>query len=181
MIGRVYKITSEKAGLVYIGSTIQTLGDRFSKHKNDMKRWNDGDIGKWASFQVLECEDAKMELIEELEVADKDELRQREGHYHRTMECVNKLIAGRSRKEYLKQYYDENKEHKKAQSKQYYDENKEHKKAQSKQYYDEHKEEITAKHNCDCGGIYSMVHKARHMKSKKHQDYINPIERPHGL
>ena len=162
MIGRVYKITSEKAGLVYIGSTIQTLGERLSKHKCDLKRWNDGEIGKWASFQVLECEDAKMELIEELEVADKDELRQREGHYHRTMECVNRNIAGRG-------------------SKEYYDENKEHKKAQSKQYYDEHKEHINAKHNCDCGGRYTNVYKPRHLKTKKHQDYINQIERPHAI
>jgi hypothetical protein len=166
MIGRVYKITSEKAGLVYIGSTIQTLGERWSGHKCDFKRWLAGKSGRCLSFKILEIDDAKMELIEELEVADENELRQREGHYQRTMECVNKFIAGRSRKEYLKQYYDENREQMHA---------------YSRKYYDKHKEEINAKHSCDCGGRYAMLHKSRHIKSKKHQDYINPIERPHGL
>ena len=154
MIGRVYKITTEKGGLVYIGSTIQTLGERLTKHKTARRRWLAGKQHYCASFQVLEFDDAKMELIEELEVADKDELRQREGHYHRTMECVNKLIAGRSQKQYRAEH-------------------KEEMNAYSIKYRDEHKEHLNAKHNCDCGGIYSTIHKSRHIKTKKHQDYIN--------
>jgi hypothetical protein len=170
MIGRVYKITSEKAGLVYIGSTIQTLGDRFSKHKCDLKRHLEGRHRyKDSSFQVLECDDAKMELIEELEVADKKELFKREGYYQRTMECVNKFIADRSRKE----WFDEHKEHLKEHQKKYHAEHKEHLNAISRKYRDEHKEHLNAKHNCDCGGRYATTHRSGHLKTKKHQDYIN--------
>jgi len=161
MIGLVYKLTSEKGGLVYIGSTVQTLNSRLNVHKQDMKRWLDGEIGKWASFQVLEFDDAKMELIEELEVANLDELHKREGHYQRTMECVNKKIAGRTQQEYR-------------------EEHKEQINACKKKYREEHKEEINAlkkiKHICECGGKYTKTHKAYHMKTKKHQDWLNQTE-----
>jgi hypothetical protein len=36
-IGKIYKITSSKTDDVYIGSTIQTLNDRFIKHKSNYK------------------------------------------------------------------------------------------------------------------------------------------------
>jgi adenylate kinase family enzyme len=158
MIGRVYKITSEKAGLVYIGSTSNTLGERLYRHKCDMKRWLAGKKKYGEAYKLLEFDDAKMELIEELEVADRNELFKREGYYQRTMECVNRCIAGRSRKEY-------------------YDDNKDELKTRCKKYKDEHKEEINAKHTCECGGRYANPYKSRHIKSKKHQDYINQIER----
>lgn len=34
------------------------------------------------------------------------------------------------------------------------------------------KEYKNKKHNCDCGGKYTNNHKAEHMKSKKHQVYV---------
>ena len=45
---------------------------------------------------------------------------------------------------------------------------------QSKQdYRDTHRQRINEKHNCECGGVYSRSNKARHQKSKKHQNFIN--------
>jgi len=158
MIGRVYKIISENAGLVYIGSTVMTLNARLSGHKTDMNYWLQGKIGKWASFQVLENDDAKIELIEEIEVADEDELRKREGYYQRTMECVNKYIAGRSKKEYRI-------------------DTKEHIKKYHDKFYQDNKKTILEynkiDHICDCGGHYKYNHKARHLKTKKHQKWLN--------
>jgi len=169
MIGRVYKIASEKCGLVYIGSTFSSLSVRLARHYSSMKRWLAGKFNNCASHQILEYDDAKIELIEELEVADRNELRRHEGRYQQTMECVNKKIAGRTQQEYR----EENKEEIIAHKKKYYEENKEEIIANVKKYREENKEEINAKHTCECGGKYTQHHKSSHMKTKKHQDYIN--------
>jgi len=90
-------------------------------------------------------------LIEKYPCDDKDELRAREGYHQKKFkeDCVNKLIAGRS----IEQYYQDNKEKFKA-------------------YYEKNKEWINKKYNCKCGSKYTTAHKARHLKTKKHQDYI---------
>lgn len=58
-------------------------------------------------------------------------------------------------------------------------EQKEYQNEYSKQYYHEHKEEIkeklNQKYDCACGGKYTYTHKARHLKTKKHTDYLNDI------
>ena len=47
----------------------------------------------------------------------------------------------------------------------------------SKEYRQKNLERIhkrdNEKHNCDCGGKYTHCHKLRHMKSKKHQSYLD--------
>jgi hypothetical protein len=45
-------------------------------------------------------DDVRIELIEEFPCENKMELNKREGHYIRTLECVNKLVAGRTKKEW---------------------------------------------------------------------------------
>ena len=45
-------------------------------------------------------DNCKIELIENYCCECKEELLRREGHYIRENECVNKLIAGRTKKEY---------------------------------------------------------------------------------
>ena len=147
MIGRVYKITTEKGGLVYIGSTIRTLEHRFSRHQTSRRRWLAGRHHNGESYQLLEYDDVKIELIEELEVADRNELEKREGHYQRTMECVNKRIAGRDKKEYILAHKEEKKQ------------------------YDKLRMKIIF--TCECGSVVSHAHKSDHIKTKKHQDYIN--------
>jgi hypothetical protein len=37
----------------------------------------------------------------------------------------------------------------------------------------ENKDYLNKKYDCECGGKYTTIHKSRHIKSKKHQDYIN--------
>ena len=155
MIGRVYKITSEKAGLVYIGSTVRTLKDRYSRHYTSLRRWLAGKHHNGEAYKILECDDVKIELIEELEVADEDELRKREGYYQRIMECVNKRIAGRNKKMYAEEHREQ------------------------KRIYDKERRKI--KTTCECGSVHSYAHKSDHLKSKKHQDWFNRIGIQSGL
>jgi hypothetical protein len=43
----------------------------------------------------------------------------------------------------------------------------------AKIYRDEKKDILQTKYTCDCGGKYSFLHKTTHIKTKKHQAYIN--------
>ena len=31
--------------------------------------------------------------------------------------------------------------------------------------------------DCDCGGKYTHIHKSHHLKTKKHQKYLNELEK----
>ena len=94
MKGYIYSIRSHQTPNIYIGSTIQILCKRMSQHKREYKNQQ-----KYcSSFEIIQYEDAYIELIEIVEFNEKTELFAREGHYIRTMECINKLIMGRTHK-----------------------------------------------------------------------------------
>jgi len=61
--------------------------------------------------------------------------------------------------------------------KRYYEKNREKILERSKQRYQKNKDKILEKHKekieCQCGSIFSRRDKARHEKSKKHQDYLS--------
>ena len=67
-MGKIYKITSSKTDNVYIGSTIQTLNDRFLKHKSNYKLYQNNKYANVSSNEILKHGDAKIELIEEKKV-----------------------------------------------------------------------------------------------------------------
>ena len=146
--GKIYSIRSRsRLDLVYIGSTTRPLSERFGEHKlrtNNCK-----------SKQIIELGDAYIELIETHACSNVEELRKREGHFQRTMDCVNRCIAGRKPSERYqdnkeailadkKQYYQDNKEDKALYNKQYNQENKEVLATYKKQYYHDNKEDIAA-------------------------------------
>ena len=106
--GKIYRI--DGGGLTYVGSTTKKyLSTRLAKHKSDYKRYLNGNQHYLSSFEIIKLGDCKIELIECFPCNSKDELTAREGYYIRQMDCINKNIAGRILKEYLKQYYEENK------------------------------------------------------------------------
>ena len=78
-------------------------------------------------------------------------------------------------KTYQKQYYQENTEEIAIKNKQYRQEHVDELKTYFKQYRQEHLDEIKSKKGqkfeCGCGSSYTHVHKARHERSKKHQDW----------
>ena len=146
---KIYKIYSYENDDVYYGSTCETLSRRMSGHRGQMKLYKEGKCNYTTSFKILELTSAKIELVENYPCNSKEELLQREGYYIRNNNCVNKQIAGRTKKEYHqqnkehinewhkeynKQYHQENKEHIKEQKKEYYQQNKEHIKEQKKEY-----------------------------------------------
>lgn len=95
--GKIYKITSQYTTDVYIGSTCQSLADRFSQHKTDCK--NDKKI---SSREIVKYEDCNMELIELYPCESKEELLKRERYWieKHSKTKVNKQLPTRTKKEY---------------------------------------------------------------------------------
>jgi hypothetical protein len=85
-------------------------------------------------------------------------------------EILNKI------KKYHNNYYQKNRKKIIELRKQKYFENRELIIAKKKEYREQHKEEIqqkySAKNTCVCGGNYTYSNKTKHMKTKKHLDYI---------
>jgi hypothetical protein len=94
---KIYRIISPSKNLVYYGSTTQTLSQRLTDHLKK-KKYNKG--GQYTSYLVLDCEDYKIELVEEYPCNNKEQLFKKEGEYIKANECVNKYIAGRTDKEW---------------------------------------------------------------------------------
>ena len=136
--GKIYTIRSHQTEDIYIGSTIQPLTKRLSTHKAKYKRYKNDKCSYTSSYEIVQYEDVYIELYELYPCNSKEELLRREGELIREMDCVNKIVPGRKRKE----YYNENKEQIKKYKKDYYTENKEEICKKKKEYYNENKEQI---------------------------------------
>ena len=105
---KIYKIESHLGDKIYVGSTAKEyLSQRFQQHKNAYKRWKNGTVGKLTSFELFDLygiENCQIVLIEAYPCNSKDEKNAKEGHYIKTLECVNKVILGRTREETQKAY-----------------------------------------------------------------------------
>lgn len=118
MTGTVYKISGY--GLTYYGSTNSSLGTRKSHHKNCYNRFVRGLDNRNTAHDILEKGDEwDIEAVEE-DIEDEN-LLSREGFYIKNYECVNKRIAGRTKKE----YYEDNEEKMKAYKSQWSKDNRE--------------------------------------------------------
>jgi hypothetical protein len=161
---KIYKISSPKCDKFYIGSTTQTLNRRLIKHKSDYKRYIEKGIGRYmTSFEVVKFDDAIIELIKDVNCNSRKDLEKIEGdcilEYHNRI--LNKVVAGRTLKEWQEVNKDKIKEYREAN------------KDKIKEYYETNKEKLNEKFNCDCGGKYIFQNKARHAKSQKHQLFIS--------
>ena len=101
---KIYKIESHLGDKIYVGSTAKEyLSQRFQQHKNDYKRWKNGKGNNITSFVLFDeygIENCSIVLIEACLCNSKDEKNAKEGHYIKTLECVNKIVVGRTVKEY---------------------------------------------------------------------------------
>ena len=136
--GKIYCIRSHKTDKVYVGSTTQKLCKRMTKHRAPSNTCTSKKF-------LVEYEDAYIELIENYPCNSVEELLKREGHFIRTLDCINYAIAGRTSKE----WYIDNKDIHNANTKQYYRDNIEAIKEQEKQRYEDNKVDILNKAKAD--------------------------------
>ncbi len=154
--GKIYTIRChDDQTLIYVGSTTQTLSQRWNDHKTatanpNTRKYN---TNFYRTIREKGVDTFYMELYEEYPCQNKQQLEKREGEIIRQIGTLNKQITGRTKKEYYLEHKEENKEHRKEKGKQYYEQNKEK--------INEKKRE---KHSCECGCIIMKSNICYHLK-----------------
>ena len=174
--GKIYKIVDVGYNKCYVGSTTEKLSMRMVRHRSDYKRYKNGKINKITSFDLFDkygIENCKIELVENVKCETKEELLKKEGEYIRQTDCMNKLLVGRTKKEYC----EDNREEVLNQHKKYRDEHKMEKQETDRIYREKNSEKIKEKQKeviqCLCGATYTRRNKARHEKTKRHIEHSN--------
>lgn len=203
--GTVYKIVKKDTKKpIYVGSTILKLNARFKLHlgcigKSKSKLYT---ILNKTDYEIIEIEKLKYEKRKELYILEGIWM-QKLDTIDNGCNIINPgNICG---KKYFKERYENNKEEILKQGKIYRDNNKEKFKKKHKKYYDNNKEKILEnvklyrknnpekikirknksyhanKHKiktieCECGGSYKDVGRARHFKRQIHIKYLKDLK-----
>ena len=148
---------------LYVGHTTQ-----FTKRKNSHKNGCDNTKNKNYNLKLYSTirnnggwENWTMVEIEKYPCKDKNEATARERYWYEMLTAnLNIVYPQRSKKEYINATHDKQLE--------YW--NKSHLKHKAKimQWRSEH-------NNCPCGGTYTNSKKSDHIKTKKHQNFINGL------
>lgn len=176
--GKIYKLTSSQTDAIYIGSTKLKLSDRFNSHQSSYRIRTESHY--ITSFDILQYEDVKIELIENYPTTSRHLLKLKEREWISNTACVNKVIPTRTDKEYRddhKEYYqtyrDEHKEERKEYIKGYQKLHQEELKIYLKKYNEEHREElhekqkIYIKKNIEHVKAYHVKYNREHKEEKK--------------
>ena len=133
---KIYKIADIGYNKFYIGSACEELCRRMSHHRAKFKRFLNGSeetpTRSYDIFNEYGVENCKIELIEYYKCDTLQELRKREGEIIKNTECINKNVAGRTRKE----YYEDNKNNIKEMINEYLENNKDKIAQKRKTYYE---------------------------------------------
>ena len=136
--GKIYTIRCRTDDTkIYVGSTTTTLCKRLTEHRHaskyerNIKMWYK-DIEDWGDWYI--------ELYEDCPCENKEQLLKREGEIIRQIGNLNKDIAGRTSKEYKKEFYDNHKEEILEVNKKWMEDNKEYRKEYKKAYREANKE-----------------------------------------
>jgi len=158
--GKIYIIKCNITGETYYGSTTKNLSERLANH-----------ISKpiCKSKQIIDRGDYDIILIKNYPCETRKELVREEGVFIKSNECVNKQVAGRTRKEYR----DENKEQIQEYMKEWRGENKEKIAEQRKKYREDNKEKIKKYYNENKEKIAERDKKYYNEKKEKIKKYYN--------
>jgi hypothetical protein len=145
-----------------VGSTFNTVRDRFKQHKQLFIAWEKNKTNFCSVFSMFEkhgFDNCRMILIKEYEVCNRRHLEIYETLWMKKLKSINKIepCGGLLKKkqeqqwrernkdhltQYFKNHYEENCERIKEREKQYYEKNKERIKKREKQFYEKNKEMI---------------------------------------
>ena len=165
-VAYIYSIESADGCLFYIGSTCN-FEKRMNKHKYNYKSYLKTGKGYCSSYEIIKDDGYICSILETLYNISKNDLRIREGDAIKNcINCVNKLVAGRTDKESSKVHYQKYS----AKIKQ-----------KSRDYRQQNAAKINQQLNCSCGGKYTYKHKAQHNSTKKHKDYVEKQEQKRKL
>lgn len=158
--GKIYKLISSLTTDIYIGSTILKLNERLSKHKCHYKLFIENEYPNCTSFRLFEkgIDKVEIQLIEDYSCNCRNELEIKERYWiENTVNCINKLIPTRTKKEYHQANRDVLLKKMKA-----------YKQANKKVISEKAKVKIA----CECGSIINKNDLSKHKRTTKHTDYI---------
>jgi hypothetical protein len=173
----IYRIVCKNPEIkdCYVGSTTD-FKSRKQHHKNTCncattKGYNFNvytfirEHNGWDNWNMLE--------IEKYKATDQPDQAKRERYWLEFYSAtLNSVIPSRTKQEYSKGYYEENKQEILEYNKIYKEENKEEILEYNKKYREVNKEQITEPVTCCCGSIITKQHKSRHELTKKHIKFI---------
>ena len=173
--GKIYKIVDVGYNKCYIGSTCESLSQRMARHRARYRcqvQTGKTDTQCLKLFDEFGATNCKIEPIEHFPCNCKEELLRREGEHIRNNDCVNKNVAGRSKKDYKNEY----KEYLQLKNKEHYEKNREHYLQMSNENYWNNKEDILTNKRetitCPCGSVVRKHEIRRHERSHKHKDFV---------
>ena len=158
--GKIYTIRCRtNPSLIYVGSTIQPLAKRLSGHKIDSTRM-ERHPNHQLYTKINDWNEWYIELYLNFPCNSKEELHQKEGEIIREIGNLNKIINGRTKKEYRELNREHLNECRKKRKEKELESNREFRK--------NHNERI----DCNCGGHYKHCDKSHHLKTKMHLNYL---------
>lgn len=177
-IGRIYKIISTQGNDCYVGSTFNTVRDRFKEHKRGYIKWKNGKTGKCSVYNMFndyDISNCKCILIKEYEVVDKRHLEVYETLWIKKLKSINKLepCGGILKKEQDKQYAENNRERHRERGRIYRENNKE----KIKDKYQKNKESIKIKVKLYRENNIEIVKNNKKKYYEKNKDKINEKNR----
>ena len=162
--------------IYYIGST-SNMEERIKKHESSANKPNNRNYnnqiynimranGGWDNFKFINLGNIKNVTKEEARHTKQAFIKL----FKPNMNTINSYLTDEERKEYVKEYYEKNKEQIIEQTKEYREENKEKRAAGNKAYREKNK--VT----CECGCVLSKSELTRHKRSKKHTNLMKNNE-----
>ena len=142
-------------GNIYIGSTCEpTSARRLQCHRTNYRRYvKNLQPHNTRSSEILKNGDYNIVLIELYPCNSKDELQARERYYIESMDCVNKVIPGRTDKEYYLH----------------------HREKEIKRAF-EHRNSNRQIITCFCGSQFYKYIKSYHVRCMKHKQYVHNLK-----
>ena len=122
--GKIYAVRNCIDNDIFIGSTTQKLCKRFHDHKKNSQEPNKNSL-LYIKMREIGQDKFYIELIENCPCETKEELKRREGELIRETATLNKIVAGRTRREYMneyKEYFDKYQREYRQENTQYYKE-----------------------------------------------------------
>ena len=172
--GKIYTITCED-GAIYVGSTIQTLNERFNRHINDERCSISKYIHNNYNGDYSKC---KIKLYKNYPCNNEKVLNKKEGQITKLLGTINHRIEGRTRdeyEEYKKRYYEDNKKTILKKCKEYRIKNAEQVKEYQRNYKNKKERNEYNKQiiECDCGFVGCKYKLSRHIKTQKHIELMD--------
>ena len=196
--GKIYKIVDTGYNKCYIGSTIESLSKRMCKHRAAYHSYSKSGSGSYCTcyeiFNEFGINNCKIELVESCQCNSKEELNSREGFYIKNMECVNRVVPKRTKKEWaeetnyynkynsehqdvIKAYRDNHKDKRDAYNKTYRETCRDKIRQSCASYYSRNKEQILnskkEKVACVCGSVVCIGDMRKHQTTEKHKSLMN--------